>query len=191
VSEALLEKRALRQRLLKSRLSSSEEAIRDSSSTIVARLLAMWTGQRRVALFWPMLSRGEVDLRELDTELRARHASLYYPRLEGPSSMEFRLLSRVDDLVLHPFGFLEPPGAAPVADTLDWIVVPALAATRRGERLGYGGGHYDRALGRLGAGTETIAVVRAAELLDALPLEAHDRKVRWVVTENDTIGPLD
>jgi len=113
---------------------------------------------------------------------------VHYPRLVA-NTMEFRQLRGLEDLVAHPLGFLEPNATGPAASELDLVVVPALAVTRRGERLGYGGGHYDRALTRL-SGVETVAVVYASELLDSLPTEPHDRRVRWVVTEDEVVGPI-
>jgi 5-formyltetrahydrofolate cyclo-ligase len=62
------------------------------------------------------------------------------------------------------------------------VVVPALAADRHGNRLGRGGGSYDRALARIGAGTVTVALLHHGELLDELPAEPHDRPVRLVIT---------
>ncbi|MDT7570844.1 MAG: 5-formyltetrahydrofolate cyclo-ligase [Actinomycetota bacterium] len=64
--------------------------------------------------------------------------------------------------------------------TCDLVVVPALAVDRSGNRLGRGGGSYDRALAR--ATGRTIALLYDGELLDELPVEPHDRRVDAVVT---------
>jgi 5-formyltetrahydrofolate cyclo-ligase len=188
VSDASLEKRWLRRDLLERRARLSPEASQDASARIVERVLALVGASARVASFWPMLDRREVDLRELDRRLRAMQALVHYPSLEAGHGMEFRL-SRPRDLVPHPLGFLEPQKSALAAEKLDVIVVPALALTRRGERLGYGGGHYDRTLGRYPDAT-TIAVVYSDELVELLPTEAHDRRVEWVVTDSETVGPI-
>ena len=57
------------------------------------------------------------------------------------------------------------------------VLVPALAADRRGGRLGRGGGSYDRALTRVRTGTPIVAVVYDDEVLDEVPMQAHDRRV--------------
>jgi 5-formyltetrahydrofolate cyclo-ligase len=70
-------------------------------------------------------------------------------------------------------------GPEAVADC-DVVLVPALAVDREGNRLGRGGGSYDRALRR--ATGLTIAVLYDGERVDALPAEPHDVPVRAVVT---------
>lgn len=79
-----------------------------------------------------------------------------------------------------PYGALQPGSdAAEVAPALAFV--PLLAFTARGERLGQGGGHYDR---WLAANTSAVPIGLAwdCQLADALPLEPHDRHLRAVVT---------
>jgi len=76
---------------------------------------------------------------------------------------------------------------APVADVdpvvLDLVVVPGLAFTADGRRLGQGGGHYDRFLTRLRAGCTTVGAAFAEQLVDDLPTEPHDVRLDLVVTD--------
>lgn len=67
------------------------------------------------------------------------------------------------------------------------IVVPALAVGRDGTRLGRGGGSYDRALPRRGAGARTIALVFDDELLDSVPVDAWDVPVAEAITPSGRI----
>jgi 5-formyltetrahydrofolate cyclo-ligase len=83
------------------------------------------------------------------------------------------------------YGLMEPvgPRLAPEAiGEADVVVVPALAVARDGMRLGRGGGYYDRALLLARAGAVLVALVFDDELVDALPVEPHDRPVTAVVT---------
>lgn len=86
-------------------------------------------------------------------------------------------------LAATPRGLLEPTGprlgAAAIA-ACDIVLVPALAVDGRGDRLGRGGGSYDRALRRTTG--LTIAVVYDGELVDRVPAEPHDTRVGAVVT---------
>ena len=83
-----------------------------------------------------------------------------------------------------PFGILEPAEGEPVPpDTLDLIVLPALAMDLSGRRLGYGGGYYDRFLRQFRTGIETVAVVPDVLLVEALPLDPWDISVKSVCTD--------
>jgi 5-formyltetrahydrofolate cyclo-ligase len=82
-------------------------------------------------------------------------------------------------------GLLEPVGArlgvAAIADA-DVVLVPGLAASVGGDRLGRGGGSYDRALARVGAGVPVAILLHEDEAGLDVPFEPHDRRVTHVVT---------
>jgi 5-formyltetrahydrofolate cyclo-ligase len=72
----------------------------------------------------------------------------------------------------------------------DLVLVPALAVDRGGVRLGRGGGSYDRALTRVGPGIPTIALLYDGELLDEVPADDHDQRVRLVARPSAGITNL-
>jgi 5-formyltetrahydrofolate cyclo-ligase len=84
------------------------------------------------------------------------------------------------DLEPGPYGHLQPAADAPRAAP-DLVIVPLLAFTAAGGRLGQGGGHYDRWLADHPAVTP-VGIGWDGQLVDALPLEPHDRMLRAVVT---------
>jgi 5-formyltetrahydrofolate cyclo-ligase len=85
-----------------------------------------------------------------------------------------------DALTAGPVGLLEPTGPrlGPAAVARAGLVlVPALAADRRGVRLGQGGGYYDMTLPLADPATPLVVVLNDEELVDELPAEPHDRRV--------------
>ena len=76
----------------------------------------------------------------------------------------------------------EPP---PDPGSIDVVIVPGVAFTSDGERLGQGGGWYDRFLVRLGPDVTTIGVAFAAQIVPALPTDPHDVAVDMVVTDDE------
>ncbi|MCW5952781.1 MAG: 5-formyltetrahydrofolate cyclo-ligase [Propionibacteriaceae bacterium] len=86
--------------------------------------------------------------------------------------------------ILQPAG--EPLGAAALTGA-DWIWVPGLAATAAGDRLGTGGGWYDRALAHTAPGTPVGLLLFDGEVLDALPTQPWDRRVDWILTSSATL----
>ena len=82
------------------------------------------------------------------------------------------------------FGFAEPVGKAADLAKAQLILIPALGVDGKGHRIGKGKGYYDRALSALKQPAPVVALVFRDELLDAVPIEAHDQPVDAVVTED-------
>ena len=98
------------------------------------------------------------------------NGDLDWASYEGPGS-----------LVAGRFGLQEPTEPRRGVETVsraDIVLVPALAVSVTGARLGRGGGSYDRALARVGPQVPTIALLYDDELLPTVPTEAHDQRVR-------------
>lgn len=99
------------------------------------------------------------------------------PVTVGEAPLDWARFGGREDLVPGPHGLLEPGGArlgsGAIGDAAV-VVVPALAATAAGVRLGRGGGHYDRSLPLASPTTVLVALVGDDELVGDLPAEPHD-----------------
>ena len=116
-------------------------------------------------------------------ELRSRGWQVLLPKLSKEPDWAWA----TDELRSGWAGIPEPSGSALGIDSLsqaDVIVVPCLAVSLDGTRLGMGGGWYDRALRHRRSGTPIWALANADEVLQKLPSEPHDIPVDAVVTEN-------
>ncbi len=71
--------------------------------------------------------------------------------------------------------------------TVDFILMPGVAFTRDGARLGYGGGFYDKLLARMPDSPALVAGAFALQVVPDIPQEETDRRVEWLVTEDETI----
>ena len=107
------------------------------------------------------------------------------------SPMAFKLWDNPFDesmLVPDPYGAMQPlPSAADAR--VDLAIVPLLGFNAEGQRLGQGGGHYDRLLAADPA-LVPIGLAWDCQLVDALPTEPHDRPLRAVVTPTRFYGPF-
>lgn len=121
----------------------------------------------------------------------AAHAGpVCVPVVPGPAvPLRFRAWTPESRMIAGSFGALVP-------ETGDWLepeilIVPLLAFDRRGYRLGYGGGYYDRTLERLRAARPTLAVgfAWAAQEVEAVPTEPVDQRLDLIVTEAEVIVP--
>ena len=93
------------------------------------------------------------------------------------------------DLEIGPFGMLQPLADAPVDDP-DVLIVPLVGFTAKGERLGQGGGHYDRWLATR-PNVRTVGLGWDCQLTETLPTEPHDQRLDAVVTPTRMYGPFE
>ena len=139
-----------------------------------------------VAVYLPIGS--EIDPRPLMGKLTDAGAKLALPCVMEDGHMVYRAYTRGDMLEQRPFGLLEPNAEVPeVQPTL--VITPLLAFDRNGNRLGYGKGHYDRALSKLREQGRVFVCGLAffGQEVEQVPAEAHDVPLDWVMTERGSI----
>lgn len=182
-------KAELRKRLRGVRKTMPPEAALERSTKIIATLEThpAIIAAKRVALFWPIEARKEVDLRALDRSLRTRGVSIAYPAIDTDTNEMTLRLAGGDELEERGFGFAEPSADAPDAAPLDVIIVPAIALDPSGHRIGYGAGYYDRTLPKYAPPAVTIGVAYDWQLVAEVPFTEHDVRVQWVVTDTRTL----
>jgi 5-formyltetrahydrofolate cyclo-ligase len=187
-------------RQMRLRLQASTGDAPEKSQAIVTSITAhpAWTQVRVLSLYSALP--GEPDLASLllsETGERPESATprrFCYPRIEAGGMAFFEVESSGDLMPAswHP-KIREPvfdPARLMPPEKIDLILVPGLAFTHDGQRLGRGGGYYDRYLAALPAGAVKLGVCFQCQLVDSLPLEAHDQRVHTVVTENGFSGHL-
>jgi 5-formyltetrahydrofolate cyclo-ligase len=133
-----------------------------------------------VAGFWPMGH--EIDIRPLLHALHDRGHPIALPVTpKRGNPLLFRRWRPGDDLARGPMGTRQP---AETADPLTpaFLLVPLLAFDRRGNRLGYGAGYYDRTLAAL-PGAVALGVAHAAQELDEVPAGPEDARLTAIATE--------
>ena len=137
-----------------------------------------------VSGFWPM--RSEADIRPLMDAMREKGARLCLPAILDRETIVFRELVRGAEMVDMGFGTVGPGPEAEVLDP-DVMLVPLSAFDAAGNRIGYGGGYYDRAIARLRARGRTpklIGVAFSCQQVDAVPAEPHDVPLDAILTED-------
>jgi 5-formyltetrahydrofolate cyclo-ligase len=117
--------------------------------------------------------------------LRERGKRVLLPVVLPDLDLDWGVHGGDDSLVRARLGLLEPAGPTLGVDavaTADAVLVPGLAVSPTGVRLGRGGGCYDRALARVPVGTFTCALLYDAEVNVEVPVEPHDRPVTAAAT---------
>ena len=164
---------------------------RPAASEVCRRLLASLVipADSTVAGYWPL--RDEMDPRPVLSALAARGQRLCLPVVvEAGAALAFRAWQ--PDAPLEPAAFgTRVPGPDCPAVAPDILLVPLLAFDRRGRRLGYGGGFYDRTLAALRGRRAIVAVglAFAAQEAAEVPVEAGDEALDRIVTEREVVTP--
>ncbi len=139
-----------------------------------------------------MAIRSEIDPLPLMHVLLKRGHELSLPVvLADRETTIFRAWDGVSSLEKSGFGLSVPASNAPQVDP-QVLLIPLAAFDRRGYRIGYGKGHYDRAIARLEAKQPIVKIglAFATQEIADVPSEPHDRRLDFVLTENGllTIG---
>ena len=137
-----------------------------------------------VSAFLPI--RSEIDLRPLMAALAESGARLCLPAIIDRRIIVFREYLPGQPLVDTGFGTSGPGPEAAVVDPAV-MLVPLAAFDARGDRIGYGAGHYDRAIARLHAKKMTprlIGVAFDCQQVETVPAEAHDVRLDEILSES-------
>jgi 5-formyltetrahydrofolate cyclo-ligase len=134
-----------------------------------------------VAGYWRI--KDEMDCQHILVRLMDSYQPVCLPAVLGDDEpLELRLWEQGAPLYEAGFGTLAPAELAPHVEP-DIIIMPLLGFDKRGTRLGYGGGYYDRTLARLSKKPRLVGIAFAAQEIDDIPREPHDVPLDVVVTE--------
>lgn len=201
-------KRRLRRELRAAIAELSEKACRTAGEALVDRLKDRDLLTKGKALFAFASMAGEIDTEPLIQAAIDRGTRLHLPRV-FPQRIAFFRVRDLSKLSRSSYGILEPPvddsgvdapgfrdsgvregsevtHPAPAANSTlprpgDTVIVPGLGFTRDGDRLGRGGGYYDRFLSSIPDGVLTVGVCFSCQIRESLPADGHDVRVNEVM----------
>ena len=180
-------KKALRASVIARRDALDAETRRLASQTITAKLRAL-PAYRAAGVVCAYASFGsEFDSAAFCTDVIAAGKRLLLPRINRAArTLELREVKNLDgDLVAGIWGIRQPAERCPIVllSAVEFLLVPGVAFTATGERLGYGGGFYDRLLAGLDYDVPRIAATFSIQIVDDLPVGPRDQRVHGVVTQ--------
>lgn len=180
-------KELIRKQVLLRRDGMAGDARKSAAEALAARLLNLpeLADIQSVGGFWPV--RTEIDILPVLRACHDRGQTIALP-VVTPDGLVFRQWHPGDPLLRKGFGLSEPDETAPVIQP-QALLVPLAAFDRSGARIGYGKGHYDRAIASLDAvnSVMTIGVAFAIQEAQLIPQEPHDRSLSVIVTEAEII----
>lgn len=175
----MCEKRLLR-RMVRERMAAMDAASKERASELIcaeAQRMIAASGAKVVALFAPLSD--EPQIWPL-IEALAEQCEVLLPRVEG-DIMNF-YSCRGNAMHVGAFGIMEPQGVCPVgAGEIDAMLVPGVAFTANGARMGRGKGFYDKYMSQSGFRAFKIGVCYSEQLVPEIPLEPHDVRMDVVL----------
>ena len=188
----MVEKSEIRRELLGRRDSIPAEVRRVKDRLIMNSLIALeeFLAANTILLFAAF--RSEVNTLPLIERVLMEGRRVLLPKVD-PAARVLHLLEilAADEVMPGYMGIPEPAAAAPgrqrSVDDADVVIVPGAGFDLSGNRIGYGGGYYDRLLSGLRKAVPVVAPAYEEQVVDALPAEPHDRKVDVIVTDRRVI----
>jgi 5-formyltetrahydrofolate cyclo-ligase len=192
--EEMNSKAEIRKRLLSLRNSLSTEEITAGSGEIVTRLMRIEEIRSASTLMVYLSFGSEVDLDDLIRWCWEEGKRVVVPFCR-PESRELTAcrIDGFDELETGHYGIRAPKeGLLRPVDgrEIEVVIVPAAAFDRKGYRIGYGGGYYDRFLPKAPRAVK-IGVAFASQIVEEIPVDGHDLPVDIIVTERKVIVPSD
>ncbi len=193
-------KQTLRQSIIAARQNVAAADRAAFSRAITARLIALAAYQSASAVLGYMSFGAEFSTMAWVQQALQDGKQVLLPRVNSVTKQLelFQVADLRRDLAPGKWDIPEPlPERCRRVDTLevvDFILLPGVAFARDGSRLGYGGGFYDKLLARMDregkvrqGNPALVAAAFSMQLVNDIPQEATDRKVEWLLTENEVI----
>lgn len=132
----------------------------------------------------------EVQTKGFITKAIGDGKKVFVPKIvKGTREMKAVEISSLENLRPDNWGILEPKTFDGEIDKnfLDLIIVPGVAFDRNGNRMGYGGGYYDRYFSNMSFKINKVALAYEIQLVELLQTESHDVAVDYIITEKEII----
>ncbi|MCF0228752.1 MAG: 5-formyltetrahydrofolate cyclo-ligase [Parasporobacterium sp.] len=180
-----MDKKEIRSHMSEIKKSLTADEIRRQSGEMSAHLLKMDAFADADTVFAFLSFNEEIDTGIILEKAFAAGKKVAVPRI-GKKGMEFCYISSINDCVPGYMGIREPSADTQVSDGTEknvFMIMPGLAFGKKGERIGYGAGYYDRYL----AAHAGMNIIKAAvgydfQLTDSLPSDEYDVLTDYVIT---------
>ncbi len=187
-----LNKQLIRRQLLNNRKILSKRAITEQSHRIAESLINsnMYRQSKNIMLY--MATKSEVQTQEIIHSAQKEDKKIFIPLIirESNEIMPSLIQDFKTELTPGALGIMQPKEEyyrVVQPDILDLVIVPGVAFTRQGQRLGRGGGYYDRFLSRLGQHTVSVGLAFEMQIVEQIPTNEKDMPVDYIITEEGII----
>jgi 5-formyltetrahydrofolate cyclo-ligase len=183
-----LEKKKIREKIRYLLNNLSDEDYKLKSSIITDKFLRCdeYKDAETIFIYYPF--RKEINTRIIIKDALSKNKKIVLPKVSGSEIKLFFITDIKKDLKPGSFNLLEPDiSHCMEADltSIDLVIVPGLCFDLNFNRIGYGGGFYDRILKKLNSKINIIALAFDLQIFNNIPACSHDQKVDIIMTESN------
>ena len=184
-------KATIRKLIIQKRNALSNLKQNEKSLTIIQRLLKMSEFKESKAVFCFLSTAHEVKTEEIILKAFRLGKDVLVPLLNPQEeNMQIVRVSRDAKYIIGKYGVREPSletGEVVSSACIDFVVTPGLAFDTFGNRIGYGGGHYDKLFKNISNDVMRVAIGYDFQILESVPCSNFDESVHFIVTETKTL----
>jgi len=187
-----LNKHFLRKRLLNKRNLLSKRSILEKSNRIADKLIKFDKYQQSEKIMLYIATKTEVQTQRIIESAQKDNKNIYIPLIikEQHDLIPSLVIDFEKEIALGNLGIYQPKEDFHrffPPSTLDLVIVPGIAFTQQGHRLGRGGGYYDRFLKKLSRQAYSVGLAFEMQIIEEIPLEESDMPVDFIITEKRII----
>ena len=180
-----MNKSQIRNKILKIRKKNFDKNLNINLNKFISFLKKNKLNQKNIGGYYP--SNYEIDDLDILDLLEKKNFKVSLPIIQKDSQMNFHSWSKNDPLRINKFGIPEP-----IAFKIfypDILLVPLVAFDSRLNRLGYGGGYYDRYFEKLEKNKKVIKIGLAFSFqkISSIPINQYDKKLDFIITEKEIL----
>lgn len=182
-------KKEIRQKMLAKRRALSASEIDEKSRALRDQIVFLPAYQKAKRIMAYLSMKGEADLDPLIRQALADGKEIYIPVCLPEKQMEAGRLLSMDHFKKGPYGLRDLPDGYEVIspEALDLVLVPGVACTKEGIRLGMGAGYYDRYLSHVPF-EKRVVILWDFQVIADIPFEPFDQKMAQIVTEKRVVS---
>lgn len=181
-----INKKAIRKEIFQRRKAASQESLDDWSNKIVEKVLQTQMYKECSTIYTYVAYKREVETKGLILQAWKDGKKVAVPRVEG-EVMNFYYITSLDELENSDMGIPEPKPVNPADDEFALMVMPGVAFDKNMNRIGYGGGYYDRYLEEH-TNLKRLAIAFEFQFVDGpLPTEPTDICPEMIITEENVL----
>ena len=185
IEEGIMDKNILRKEILEKRNRLELENKYEYDKVIFQKLINSDIYKKSKKIFTYVSFGSEVDTKKFINYAISDNKDIYVPKTDKVNKEMLAIkINRLNNMDVDKWGILEPKDVdkSKVGDNFDLIIMPGVAFDINGNRIGYGGGYYDKYISNINNKCIKLALAYELQLVQNIKSEIHDIKVDFIIT---------